>query len=70
MTDRGVKRQADRHWGVAGNVKKRHLDGKQQGSGETIPNGMSNMSRNARKPVFGVSDQYRHKLAFTTTDDG
>ena len=29
-----------------------------------------NMSRDARKPVFGVSDQVRHKPVFTVTEDG
>ena len=28
------------------------------------------MSRVARRPVFGVSDQVRHKLGCTATEDG
>ena len=28
------------------------------------------MSRVIRKPVFGVSDQVRHKLGSTATEDG
>ena len=28
------------------------------------------MSRDVRKPVFGVSDQVRHKPACTATEDG
>ena len=30
----------------------------------------SNMSHDARKPVFGVSDQARHHLSCTVTDAG
>ena len=30
----------------------------------------SNMSLVVRKPVFGVSDQVRHKLGCTATEDG
>ena len=30
----------------------------------------ANMSHVVRKPVFGVSDQFRHKPGCTTIDDG
>ena len=29
-----------------------------------------NMSRDVRKPVFGISDQVRHKPGCTATEDG
>ena len=32
--------------------------------------GTAEMSRNIRKPVFGVSDQVPHKPGCTTTEDG
>ena len=30
----------------------------------------NNLSHDARKPVFGVSEQVRHKLGCATTEDG
>ena len=40
MAERGVKRLADHPLEDGGDVKKRHLDGQEQGSGETIPHGL------------------------------
>ena len=40
------------------------------GSDMHVTKGEFHMSRVMRKPVFGVSDQVRHKLDFTTTEDG